>query len=152
MLLIEASPVIDRTYLGGQTAISTGSSSIMWGPLHSQNSKRNSTSTSLHDRRSRCPFQLFEFISYVSNNSPVTRSAWATTFMSPPSPGDGASSQLRDARRSRFTYRQLAQLATYSITTPLRVIAHVDLDAFYAQCEMIRLGVAEDTPLAVQQW
>lgn len=72
--------------------------------------------------------------------------------MSPPSPGGGASSQLRDGRRSRFTYRQLAQLATYSITTPLRVIAHVDLDAFYAQCEMIRLGVAEDKPLAVQQW
>jgi DNA polymerase eta len=43
-------------------------------------------------------------------------------------------------------------LATYSVTTPLRVIAHIDLDAFYAQCEMIRLGVAEDKPLAVQQW
>ncbi|PON21505.1 hypothetical protein TGAM01_v209668 [Trichoderma gamsii] len=71
--------------------------------------------------------------------------------MSPPSPG-GASSPLRDARRSRFTYRQLAQLATYSVTTPLRVIAHIDLDAFYAQCEMIRLGVTEDKPLAVQQW
>ncbi|KAL6893288.1 hypothetical protein GGI43DRAFT_177067 [Trichoderma evansii] len=72
--------------------------------------------------------------------------------MSSPSPGGGASSPLRDARHSRFTYRQLAQLATYSITTPLRVIAHIDLDAFYAQCEMIRLGVPEDTPLAVQQW
>jgi DNA polymerase eta len=34
----------------------------------------------------------------------------------------------------------------------LRTIAHVDLDAFYAQCEMVRLGVAEDQPLAVQQW
>jgi DNA polymerase eta len=32
------------------------------------------------------------------------------------------------------------------------VIAHVDLDAFYAQCEMVRLGVAKDQPLAVQQW
>ena len=32
------------------------------------------------------------------------------------------------------------------------MIAHIDLDAFYAQCEMVRLGVAEDQPLAVQQW
>jgi DNA polymerase eta len=55
-------------------------------------------------------------------------------------------------RKSQFTYRQLAQLALSSTTCPLRVIAHVDLDAFYAQCEMVRLGVAEDQPLAVQQW
>lgn len=72
--------------------------------------------------------------------------------MSSPSPSSGASSPLRDARRSRFTYRQLAQMATYSTSTPLRVVAHIDLDAFYAQCEMIRLGVPEDKPLAVQQW
>ncbi|KAE8454474.1 hypothetical protein EG329_000097 [Mollisiaceae sp. DMI_Dod_QoI] len=55
-------------------------------------------------------------------------------------------------RKSRFTYRHLAQLALSSTSSPLRVIAHVDLDAFYAQCEMVRLGVAEDQPLAVQQW
>lgn len=55
-------------------------------------------------------------------------------------------------KRSRFTYRQLAHLAISSVTCPLRVIAHIDLDAFYAQCEMVRLGVPEDKPLAVQQW
>ena len=55
-------------------------------------------------------------------------------------------------RKSRFTYRHLAQLALSSTSCPLRVIAHADLDAFYAQCEMVRLGVAEDVPLAVQQW
>jgi DNA polymerase eta len=55
-------------------------------------------------------------------------------------------------RKSRFTYKQLAQLAASSTACPLRVIAHIDLDAFYAQCEMVRLGVAEDQPLAVQQW
>ncbi|XP_044721898.1 impB/mucB/samB family domain-containing protein [Hirsutella rhossiliensis] len=55
-------------------------------------------------------------------------------------------------RRSRITYRQLAQLASYSPTNPLRVVAHIDLDAFYAQCEMVRLGTPEDKPLAVQQW
>lgn len=43
-------------------------------------------------------------------------------------------------------------MASYIPTTPLRVVAHIDLDAFYAQCEMVRLGVAEDVPLAVQQW
>jgi DNA polymerase eta len=55
-------------------------------------------------------------------------------------------------RRSRFTYQQLEQLGAASTSCPLRVVAHVDLDAFYAQCEMVRLGVPEDQPLAVQQW
>lgn len=54
--------------------------------------------------------------------------------------------------RSRFTYRNLSQLASSSVTCPLRVIAHIDLDAFYAQCETVRLGIPEDKPLAVQQW
>ncbi|KAG9254133.1 uncharacterized protein F5Z01DRAFT_724073 [Emericellopsis atlantica] len=66
----------------------------------------------------------------------------------------GGSSPLRGTslRRSRFTYRQLVQLASYQTSNPLRVIAHIDLDAFYAQCEMVRLGIPEDKPLAVQQW
>ncbi|KXJ90562.1 impB/mucB/samB family protein [Microdochium bolleyi] len=55
-------------------------------------------------------------------------------------------------RKSQFTYRQLGLLASYSTSSPLRVISHIDLDAFYAQCEMVRLGVSEDQPLAVQQW
>ncbi|KAI1466566.1 DNA/RNA polymerase [Daldinia caldariorum] len=55
-------------------------------------------------------------------------------------------------RKSQFTYRQLSLLASYSTSSPLRVIAHIDLDAFYAQCEMVRLGIPEDQPLAVQQW
>ena len=55
-------------------------------------------------------------------------------------------------RKSRFTFKQLHQLSLYSTTTPLRVIAHIDLDAFYAQCEQIRLGLPDSTPLAVQQW
>ncbi|KAI9726940.1 MAG: DNA-directed DNA polymerase eta rad30 [Chrysothrix sp. TS-e1954] len=65
---------------------------------------------------------------------------------SPFSPGKSRS------RRSRFTYKHLAQLELSSTACPLRVIAHIDLDAFYAQCEMVRLGVPEDQPLAVQQW
>lgn len=53
---------------------------------------------------------------------------------------------------SAFTARHLSQMVSYIPTTPLRVVAHIDLDAFYAQCEMVRLGIAEDVPLAVQQW
>ena len=55
-------------------------------------------------------------------------------------------------KKSRFTFKHLTLLSQSSTSCPLRVIAHIDLDAFYAQCEMIRLGVAEDQPLAVQQW
>lgn len=55
-------------------------------------------------------------------------------------------------RKSRFTFKHLAQLALYSTSCPLRVIAHIDLDAFYAQCETVRLGISEEQPLAVQQW
>ena len=61
-----------------------------------------------------------------------------------------ASSRRRHA--SRFTYKNLADLAAASPTCPLRVLAHIDLDAYYAQCEMLRLGTDEDTPLVVQQW
>ncbi|KAF4455312.1 DNA polymerase eta subunit [Fusarium austroafricanum] len=66
----------------------------------------------------------------------------------------GASSPLHEGgrRRSQFTYRQFSQLASSNTSNPLRVIAHVDLDAFYAQCEMVRLGISNDKPLAVQQW
>ena len=53
-------------------------------------------------------------------------------------------------RKSQFTYKHLAQLGLFSTTCPLRVVAHIDLDAFYAQCEGVRLGIAEDQPLAVQ--
>ena len=53
-------------------------------------------------------------------------------------------------RKSRFTYKHLAQLGLSSTACPLRVIAHIDLDAFYAQCEGVRLNIPEDQPLAVQ--
>lgn len=53
---------------------------------------------------------------------------------------------------SRFTYGDLRNLARSSTTTPLRVIALIDFDAFYAQCETVRLGLPKDQPLAVQQW
>ncbi|KAH7158225.1 hypothetical protein B0J13DRAFT_651063 [Dactylonectria estremocensis] len=73
---------------------------------------------------------------------------------SPPLHGRGASSPLHGSgiRRSQFTYRQISQLASFSTSNPLRVVAHIDLDGFYAQCEMVRLGIPKDKPLAVQQW
>ncbi|KAF2846780.1 DNA/RNA polymerase [Plenodomus tracheiphilus IPT5] len=76
--------------------------------------------------------------------------------MSSPAP-HFASSQFsitspRRIPKSKFTYKQLHQLKSFSPTTPLRVIAHVDLDAFYAQCETVRLGIDPNKPLAVQQW
>ena len=33
-----------------------------------------------------------------------------------------------------------------------RVVIHLDLDAFYAQVEMVRLGVSPTEPLCVLQW
>lgn len=58
----------------------------------------------------------------------------------------------RRPRRSKFTWKHLSTLAHSATNCPLRVIAHIDLDAFYAQCEMVRLGIDKDQPLAVQQW
>ncbi|KAH6855286.1 hypothetical protein B0I37DRAFT_53007 [Chaetomium sp. MPI-CAGE-AT-0009] len=55
-------------------------------------------------------------------------------------------------KQSQFTFRNLSQMASYNTSCPLRVVTHIDLDCFYAQAEMVRLGVPEDQPLAVQQW
>ncbi|TQS34885.1 hypothetical protein Golomagni_04713 [Golovinomyces magnicellulatus] len=62
------------------------------------------------------------------------------------------SSAFGRRQKSRYTYRNLAQLAQSATNCPLRVVAHVDLDAFYAQCEMVRLNSPTNKPLAVQQW
>ncbi|KAK5072028.1 N-acetyltransferase eso1 [Lithohypha guttulata] len=53
---------------------------------------------------------------------------------------------------SRFTYRDLRDLSRFVTTCPLRVIALIDFDAFYAQCESVRLGIPNDQPLAVLQF
>ncbi|RMZ00497.1 hypothetical protein D0860_07971 [Hortaea werneckii] len=55
-------------------------------------------------------------------------------------------------RKSKYTWKNLSTLSAYSPQSPLRVIAHIDLDAFYAQCETVRLGLDPAKPLAVQQW
>ncbi|KDN34717.1 DNA/RNA polymerase, partial [Tilletiaria anomala UBC 951] len=51
------------------------------------------------------------------------------------------------------TYRHLLSAGSLHPTNPLRVIAHCDVDAAYAQFEAKRLGLdAREVPLAVQQW
>ncbi|KAL4896048.1 hypothetical protein BDV59DRAFT_126862 [Aspergillus ambiguus] len=69
------------------------------------------------------------------------------TFAASSSPGNS----LRQ-HHSRYTNRQFQLLRTGSTASPLRVIAHIDLDAFYAQCEMVRLRTPPEQPLAVRQW
>ncbi|EEH21712.1 hypothetical protein PABG_03928 [Paracoccidioides brasiliensis Pb03] len=59
---------------------------------------------------------------------------------------------LPQSAASNFTRRHLTLLRSNSPRTPLRVVAHIDLDAFYAQCEMVRLNTPLTQPLAVQQW
>ncbi|OQN96726.1 hypothetical protein B0A48_17150 [Cryoendolithus antarcticus] len=68
------------------------------------------------------------------------------------SPSSTLSPSTRRKRRSKFTYKHLSTFSFSSTSSPLRVIAHIDLDAFYAQCEGVRLGLEPTVPLAVQQW
>ncbi|KAJ5182763.1 hypothetical protein N7492_000379 [Penicillium capsulatum] len=68
------------------------------------------------------------------------------------SPADPLTAPPDAVNCSRYTCRQFHLLRQGSTATPLRAIAHIDLDAFYAQCEMVRLGTPRDTPLAVRQW
>jgi len=50
-----------------------------------------------------------------------------------------------------ITYRHILS-QNLGVRDPLRVVALCDSDAFYAACEMVRLGVDENTPLVVLQW
>ena len=54
--------------------------------------------------------------------------------------------------KSAFTYRDLRNLSRYNTSCPLRVIGLIDFDAFYAQCETVRLGLPPDQPLVVVQF
>lgn len=50
-----------------------------------------------------------------------------------------------------ITYRQLLS-QNLGVRDPFRVVALCDSDAFYAACEMVRLGIDKETPLVVLQW
>ena len=68
--------------------------------------------------------------------------------------GDAGQDQIFDfdVHSSRFTYRDLRLLSHSSTICSLRVIALIDFDCFYAQCEAVRLGISPDQPLGVQQF
>jgi DNA polymerase eta len=55
---------------------------------------------------------------------------------------------------SRYTYRDLYGLndAATSYRLPLAVIGHVDLNAFFAQVEQMRLGLTRNDPVVCVQW
>lgn len=55
---------------------------------------------------------------------------------------------------SRFTYRNLYNLKNpeKSFDSPMACIVHLDMDAFFAQVEQVRLGLPPDTPVACRQW
>ncbi|KAF2764332.1 sister chromatid cohesion protein Eso1 [Teratosphaeria nubilosa] len=76
----------------------------------------------------------------------------SSTYFLASSPLLAQSPSARRRQKSRFTYKHLSTLSHSATNCPLRVIAHIDLDAFYAQCETVRLGVDPALPLAVQQW
>jgi len=90
--------------------------------------------------------------SYSIQNDQVISQYHRTMSSSQPFASSPFSPNTRRRRRSKFTYKHLSTLAHSATTCPLRVIAHVDLDAFYAQCETVRLGIDPAKPLAVQQW
>ncbi|GAA5820482.1 hypothetical protein JCM3770_005545 [Rhodotorula araucariae] len=66
---------------------------------------------------------------------------------------DGADSDDREfTPQVSPTYRHLLGQGNGGAANPLRVIAHIDIDAAYAAMEMARLAIPDDQPMAVQQW
>lgn len=55
---------------------------------------------------------------------------------------------------SRFTYKDLKLLenSIQAYQLPLAVVGHVDLNAFFAQVEQIRLDLTVDAPVVCAQW
>lgn len=61
---------------------------------------------------------------------------------------------LRFKNKSEFTYKNLLDLndSRKAYQSPLAVICHIDLNAFFAQCEQLRLGLSEQDPVVCVQW
>lgn len=61
---------------------------------------------------------------------------------------------VRFRDHSKFTYKDLLDLndRDKSYASPLSLICHIDLNAFFAQCEQLRLGLAESDPVVCVQW
>lgn len=58
------------------------------------------------------------------------------------------------APQSRFKVRDLLSLLSpqRSYLSPLAVIAHIDVNAFFAQVEQVRLSLSKDDPVVCVQW
>lgn len=65
-----------------------------------------------------------------------------------------ATEAQRECPSSFFAFRRTFAHRPLSLSprNPLRVIAHIDIDAAYAAMEMARLKIPADQPMAVQQW
>lgn len=57
-------------------------------------------------------------------------------------------------KESKFTYRNLLDLndPKRAYKSPLAVVCHIDLNAFFAQCEQLRLGLSLADPVVCVQW
>ncbi|CAI4059213.1 hypothetical protein SKDZ_04G6150 [Saccharomyces kudriavzevii ZP591] len=55
---------------------------------------------------------------------------------------------------SKFTWKDLIQLGSPSkaYESPLACIAHIDMNAFFAQVEQMRCGLSKDDPVVCVQW
>lgn len=61
---------------------------------------------------------------------------------------------LKTKDESKFTYKNLLDLndPNKAYNSPLAVICHIDMNAFFAQCEQHRLGLSDDDPVVCLQW
>ncbi|QPG74492.1 hypothetical protein FOA43_001822 [Brettanomyces nanus] len=61
---------------------------------------------------------------------------------------------IKPADQSRFTYKNLRDLNdnNKAYKSPLAVICHVDVNAFFAQYEQNRLNLSHDDPVVCLQW
>ncbi|KAF5382137.1 hypothetical protein D9615_004300 [Tricholomella constricta] len=96
-----------------------------------------------------------KFIAYYGKQGKVVAVAREMVFpahIQAPWKGKGkATDQDFEDLDPTITYRHL-YAQNLGIRDPLRVIALCDSDAFYAACEMVRLGTDKNTPLVVLQW
>ncbi|CCK69541.1 DNA-directed DNA polymerase eta KNAG_0C04390 [Huiozyma naganishii CBS 8797] len=55
---------------------------------------------------------------------------------------------------SKYTWRDLIKInsATDAYSSPLACLAHIDMNAFFAQVEQIRCGYSKDEPVVCVQW
>lgn len=61
---------------------------------------------------------------------------------------------FRPKEKSKFTYKNLLDLndPKRAYNSPLAVICHIDMNAFFAQCEQHRLGLSDADPVVCVQW